>query len=53
MTGNGRCRRGEEIHARPFADLVRDLSTGTTHTRAVNTVHLAEFLKEHPYPADG
>jgi len=44
---------GEAQQGTDYQDLDRtpDAVADTTHTLAVNTVHLAKHLKEHPYPA--
>lgn len=44
---------GEAQHGTDYQDLdvTPDAVAATTHTLAVNTVHLAELLQEHPYAA--
>ncbi|WP_405652182.1 flavodoxin family protein [Streptomyces sp. RK9] len=43
---------GEAQQGTDYQDLdeTPDAVAGTTHTLAVNTVHLAKLLQEHPYP---
>ena len=44
---------GEAQQGTDYKDLdgTPEAVADTTHTLAVNTVHLAKLLKEHPYPA--